>query len=411
MLVEHVVVHEYDGLPMILEDPYAYVEVALQAPPSPDFVPEPVYPEFIPFEDDVLPVVEQPLPVAVSPTGDSPGYIAESDPDEDLKEEDDKDLTEDLADYPIDRDDDDDEEEEESSRDDANDKDEDGDKDEEGEEHPALADSIPPPSVYHTTARMSIPAQAPVPFLFKADVERLLALHTPPPSPLTPLSSPLHHIPSPPLRISPSPLPASPTHSLGYRAAMIRLRAESPSTSHPLSLPPPIILLCTTVSMAMMRAAAPSTYCLAPRSMTPPSEAPLSGIQPLLPLPLPTSAPPLILPSTDRRVDVLEVLLPPRKRLCIASGPRYEIGESLSAPTARPIGGFRANYGEIAEEIPATDVVELSQRMTDFVLPCPHYFIMEKEAKLSHKAWRRSMDASDIARSEVMALRTTSTED
>ncbi|GJZ50291.1 putative reverse transcriptase domain-containing protein, partial [Tanacetum coccineum] len=324
---------------MILEDPYAYVEVALQAPPSPDFVPEPVYPEFIPFEDDVLPVVEQPLPVAVSPTGDSPGYIAESDPDEDLKEEDDKDLTEDLADYPIDRDDDDDEEEEESSRDDANDKDEDEDKDKEEEEHLALADSVPPPSVYHTTARMSIPTQAPVPFLFKADVERLLALHTPPPSPLTPLSSPLHHIPSPPLPISPSPLPASPTHSLGYRVAIIWLRAELPSTSHPLPLPPPIIL---------------------------------SWTQPLLPLPLPTSVPPLFLPSTDRRADVLEVLLPPQKRLCIAYGPRYEIGESSSAPTARPPRGFRANYDEIVEEIPATDVAELSQRMTDFVTTVRH---------------------------------------
>ncbi|GKG51602.1 hypothetical protein Tco_0541986, partial [Tanacetum coccineum] len=105
------------------------------------------------------------------------------DPNEDQKEEDDKDLAEDLADYPIDRDDDDDKEEEESSRDDANDEEEDGDKDEEGEEHPALADSIPPPSVYRTTARMSIPAQATVPFLFNADVKRLLALHTPLPSP------------------------------------------------------------------------------------------------------------------------------------------------------------------------------------------------------------------------------------
>ncbi|GKG56669.1 hypothetical protein Tco_0579993, partial [Tanacetum coccineum] len=27
--------------------------------------------EFMPFEDDVLPTVEQPLPAAVSPTGDS----------------------------------------------------------------------------------------------------------------------------------------------------------------------------------------------------------------------------------------------------------------------------------------------------------------------------------------------------
>ncbi|GKE08940.1 putative reverse transcriptase domain-containing protein [Tanacetum coccineum] len=92
--------------------------------------------------------------------------------------------------------------------------------------------------------------------------------------------------------------------------------------------------------MAMMRDVAPSTYILAPRSETPPS-----GTPPLLPIPLPTSSPPLLLPSTDCRADVPEVTLPPRKRLCIAPGPRYEIGECSSAPTARPTGGFRADYG------------------------------------------------------------------
>ncbi|GKF11367.1 hypothetical protein Tco_0049293 [Tanacetum coccineum] len=33
-----VIVHGYDGLPMIPEDPYAYVEAALKAPPSPEYV-------------------------------------------------------------------------------------------------------------------------------------------------------------------------------------------------------------------------------------------------------------------------------------------------------------------------------------------------------------------------------------
>ncbi|GJW87103.1 hypothetical protein Tco_0162443, partial [Tanacetum coccineum] len=75
------------------EDPYAYVVAAFQAPPSPDyvpgpeepkqapplpeFVPKPVYPEFMPPEDDILLAEEQPLPAAVSPTADSPGYILE----------------------------------------------------------------------------------------------------------------------------------------------------------------------------------------------------------------------------------------------------------------------------------------------------------------------------------------------
>ncbi|GJT99614.1 hypothetical protein Tco_1109953 [Tanacetum coccineum] len=247
-----------DGLPMMLEDPY--VEAALQAPPSLDYVPgseyppspvyvpyvpEPVYPEFMPLEDDVLPSEEQPLPAVVSPTADSPGYITESDPKEDL-EEDDEDPEEDPTDYPDDRDDDDDdEEEEESFGDDADDEEKD-EVEEEEEEHLAPADSVPPP-VCRTTARMSIQDQTPILFLPAAEVDRFLAISTSPPSPLTSYSSPLPQIPSPPLLVSsplpvsPPPLPASPTYPLGYRAVMIRLRAESPSTSHPLPQPSPIV--------------------------------------------------------------------------------------------------------------------------------------------------------------------------
>nr|GEZ34541.1 hypothetical protein [Tanacetum cinerariifolium] len=80
--------------------------------------------------------------------------------------------------------------------------------------------------------------------------------------------------------------------------------------SHP---PPPIALPHTKAYVAILRAAAPSTYILAPQSKIPPY-----GTPPLLPIPLPTSSPPLILPS---------------------------VGESSSAPTARPTGGFRAYYG------------------------------------------------------------------
>nr|GFC30194.1 hypothetical protein [Tanacetum cinerariifolium] len=59
-------------------------------------------------------------------------------------------------------------------------------------------------------------------------------------------------------------------------------------------------------------------------------------------------SPPLQLPSASRREDRPEVTLPPRKRLDIALGPRYEVGESSSASAARPAGGFRADYGFIA---------------------------------------------------------------
>ncbi|GKB02946.1 hypothetical protein Tco_0831035 [Tanacetum coccineum] len=318
-----------DGLPMMLEDPY--VEAALQATPSSDYVlgpeyplspvyvpyvPEPVYPEFMPPGDDVLPAEEEPLPTAVSPTADSPGYITESDSEEDLKEED-EDPEEDPADYPDVRDD---EDEEESSKDDVDDEVEDEDEE---EENPAPTDSVPPP-VHRVTARKSVRAQTTISLPLDTEVARLLTIPTPSPSPLSPLSSPLPQILSPlppilspPLPLSPPPLPASPTYPLGYRAVMIRLRAESPSTSHPLPLPSPIVLLHTRASVAMMRVAAPSTYILASQSETPPS-----GTPPVLPIPLPTPSPPLLLPSTNCSAGVSEVTLPPRKRLCIALCPR-----------------------------------------------------------------------------------------
>ncbi|GKE02203.1 hypothetical protein Tco_1390186, partial [Tanacetum coccineum] len=95
----------------------------------------------------------------------------------------------------------------------------------------------------------------------------------------------------------------------------------------------------------MMRAATPSTYILAPRSGILPSETPPSGTPPLLPIPLPTPSLPLLLPSTDCRAGVSEVTLPPRKRLCIALGLRFEVGKSSSAPSARLTRGFREDYG------------------------------------------------------------------
>ncbi|GKG15368.1 hypothetical protein Tco_0357691, partial [Tanacetum coccineum] len=171
--------------------------------------------------DDVLPAEEQPLSDAVSPTADSPGYIVDSDLEEDPEEG--------PANHPANRGDDDDDDDESSDDDD----DFEEDDDEEEEEHPALIDSVPPP-VHRVTARISIRDQPPTPFWSKAKIDRLLAI----PLPLSPLSSPIPQIPSPPLPVSspvhvlPSPLPASPTYPLGYRVAMIRLRAESPSTSH-----------------------------------------------------------------------------------------------------------------------------------------------------------------------------------
>ncbi|GJS46457.1 hypothetical protein Tco_0596578 [Tanacetum coccineum] len=382
-----------DGPPVMPEDPYAYV---------------PVYLEFMPPKDEVLPAEEQPLPTAGSPTADSPVYVPESDPEEDPEEDDDEDPKEDPADYPVDGGDDGDNEDESSDDDEDEDVDIEGDEKEE-EEHPAPADTTavallavdhapsaeetksfeteesaatpPPHPVYPVTARISIRDEPPTTLWSDTEVARLFAIPTPPPSLLSPWSSPLPQIPSPPLPpiLSPLPLspplpisspslPASPIYPLGYRAAMIRLRAEEPSISRS---PPPIILSYTR------------------------SDAPSSGTPPLLPIPLPTSSPPFHLLSTNRRADRPDVTLPPWKRLGITLGLRYEVGESSPALTARHPGGFRADYDFVAtidREImrdlerdvgyeitntwdempvdmpgaPATDDIELGRRMTEF---------------------------------------------
>nr|GEV00322.1 putative reverse transcriptase domain-containing protein [Tanacetum cinerariifolium] len=178
-------------------------------PHDPNFVPEPIYPEYIPLEDEhILPTKEQPLPPVVSPTVESPEYVAESDPEE---YEDDE--TEDgPVDYPMDGGDDGDDDDVDSSGDDAEDEDEDEeDEEEEKEEHLAPTDSavvlptdevvsspegtkpvIPPPSTNtaNTGARITIRLQAAISFPPEAEVERLLAMPTPSASPLTSLPPP-----------------------------------------------------------------------------------------------------------------------------------------------------------------------------------------------------------------------------
>nr|GEU32561.1 hypothetical protein [Tanacetum cinerariifolium] len=347
-------------------------------PPSPDYVPGPEHP---------------PLPIYV-PYVLEPAYTEFMPLEDDVFPAEEQRLP--AAVSPTTDSSDDEEKEEESSRDDSDDEEEDEGEDEEEEEHLASADSIAPPA-YCTTARMSIRALTPIPF--------------PPTDAGTPL---------------------------GYKAAMICLRAESPSTFNPLPLPLPlplpIVLPHARACMVMMRAAAPSTYIIVSRLRILPS-----GTPPLLPITLPTSSPPLLLPTTDCRADFLKVMLPHRKR---------------------PTGGFRADYGfvgimdveirrdpdkkigygiydvyedpdEIAEEIPASDVAELSQRMTDFFTTVRQdsdeiygrlddaqddrllmsgqlnllrrdrrsyartVRLMKSEARASREAWVQSMDATD----------------
>ncbi|GKF73621.1 hypothetical protein Tco_0219953, partial [Tanacetum coccineum] len=102
-----------NGPPMMPEDPYAYIMAAYEVPPSPDyipgpevplpspdyipgpelpppldFVPELMYPKYMPHEDEILLDEEQPLPAAALPTIDLPGYVPEFDPNKELEEDD-----------------------------------------------------------------------------------------------------------------------------------------------------------------------------------------------------------------------------------------------------------------------------------------------------------------------------------
>ncbi|GKE51511.1 hypothetical protein Tco_1486667 [Tanacetum coccineum] len=344
-----------------------------QAPPSPDYVPGPEH------ADDEI-----------------------SDPEADPEEDDDEDPEEDPVDYPADGGDDGDDEDEPSEDDEDDDMDIKADDD---KEHLAPADSVvvalpaadqalsaeeiepfetdesaatpPPHPAYRVTARISIPAPVPVPAWSNLEVARLLAISTPPSSPLSPWSSPLPQIPSPPLPSIPSPpLPASPPPSpicsLGYRAAMIQMRAEAAYTSHSLPLPPPFILSPTR------------------------PDAPSLGIPSPLPISVPTSSPPLLLPSTSR--------------------------ESSSAATARPAGGLRADYGFVTttdREIrrdPERDVGYGITDSWDEIVETPQGAPVSTDTELGRHMTafetrvRQDTDeiyTSDLARGEVMSLHTT----
>ncbi|GJX40807.1 putative reverse transcriptase domain-containing protein [Tanacetum coccineum] len=396
-----------DGPPIMPEDPYAYIMAAYEVPPSPDYipgpevppspdyipgpegppspdyvpgpeepeqappspvylpyVPEPVYPEYIPPKDDVFLAEEQPLHAATSPTAESPGYIPESDPEEDPEE--------DPADYPADRDDDDDEEEE--------------------EEHPAPADFVPP--VHRMTARISIRDEPSISLPPREEVERLLALTTPPPSPLTPLSSPLPQIPSPPLPI-PSPPPNSPTHIEIPKSCLPlrkRVRFASPTPSHEVG---------ESSAAGAARQDRPAIARDDPYSI---AREDLYGF-----------------------VDMVDV--PPR---CSTS---RELDYGITDTWDDLVGAI--------DEIAPTTLEGVNQRVTDLATIVEQettimYGIMEdaqddrsqlrgrvnllyrdrpvhrrlavmieRGAKMAREAWGLSMDASDYARLDVMSLRTT----
>ncbi|GJS74709.1 putative reverse transcriptase domain-containing protein [Tanacetum coccineum] len=186
-------------------DPYeeAALQAPEQAPPSPDYVPGPEYLEYLAPSDDEIPVEDQPLPTDASPIALSPGYVANSDLEEDPKEN--------PADKGYD-------EEEESFEDD--------DDEEEEEEHLAPTDSILPaidsvPSVEETEPFETNESAAtpPPPRSPQTIYVAVPTASSPPPSPLSPWSTPLPQIPSPPL-----PLPSPPLFEVGESSAAAATR-------------------------------------------------------------------------------------------------------------------------------------------------------------------------------------------
>ncbi|GJZ19005.1 hypothetical protein Tco_0555595 [Tanacetum coccineum] len=358
-----------DGPHIMPDDPYAYIMAAYGVPPSPDYIPGPEVP---PSPDYVLgpevPPSPDYIPGPEEPQSPPPlDFIPEFDPEEEL-EEDNEDPEEDPADYPADREDDDDDDDEK-----------------EEEEHPASADSVPP--VHRMTARISIRDEPSISLPPKEEIERLLALTTPPPSPLTPLSSPLPQIPSPP--------PNSPTHiEIPESCLSLRKRVHfaSPTLSHEVG---------ESSAAGFARHDRPAVAREDPYFV---ARGDLYGF-----------------------VDMVDV--PPR---CSTS---RELDYGITDTWDDLVGAI--------DEIAPTTLEGVNQRVTDLATIVEQettimYGIMEdaqddrsqlrgrvnllyrdrpvhrrlavmieREAKMAREAWGLSMDASDYARLDVISLRTT----
>ncbi|GJU48816.1 putative reverse transcriptase domain-containing protein, partial [Tanacetum coccineum] len=254
-------------------------------------------------------------------------------PEKDPKEYEDDETEDGPVDYPMDEGEDRDDDDGDSPRDDADDEDEDeeDEDEEEEEEHLASADSAvveptvelvsppegtepvtPPPSTDITTtgARITVRLQASISLPPEAEVERLLAMPTPPPSPPISLSPPsagerLARCTTPSAHSSPPPVPSPLLPSSGCPTQIQTLRIAS-----------------TQALVDAVTAALPSP--------------PLPPLPPSLYIP----------PPVDRRDDIPESERPPRKRSCLfALGPKYEVGESS---TTRPTRGRGVDYGFVS---------------------------------------------------------------
>ncbi|GKA43197.1 hypothetical protein Tco_0735921, partial [Tanacetum coccineum] len=418
--IPRVIVLGYDGLPIQpvappspdyipgLEDPQTppvpqdedeHEPMFVQAH-DPDYVLEPIYPEYIPLEDEhEFPAAEQPLPPVDSPTPESPGYVIESDPEEDPEEYEDDETKDGPVDYPMDGRDDDDGD---SSRDDAH------DEEEEEEEHLAPAAStivvpvdepvfspegtepvIPPLSTNITIgARITVQPQTSISLPPEAKVERLLAMTTPSPSPPISLSPPsagerLARCTAPPAHLSPPPVPSPLLPSSGCPTQIQTLRITS-----------------TQALIDAVTAALPSP--------------PLPPLPPSLYIP----------PPVDHRDEIPESEQPPRKR-------DTWVDPAEAVPEIAPVtlGEVNTRVTELAElhEHDTQDLYALledaqdsrsrisqrvdmdSQRvdllMGDRMTLQETVWMVEEEAYASREAWAHSIGLSQATHQELQTHR------
>ncbi|GJT57976.1 putative reverse transcriptase domain-containing protein [Tanacetum coccineum] len=306
---------------------------------------------------------DQPYAEDASPIAQSPDYVPESDPEADPEEDGDEDPEEDPIDYPADGGDDgDDEMDIEEDEDDdmdieADEEDEDDEMDveideEAEEEHlapaypvvvalPATAPSAEETEPFETDSSLLSPPPSPC-----HTVARLLAISSPPASPLSPWSSSPPQIPfpvSPPPPVLTAP-PPSPIRSLGYRAATFGGDAEGSESLRPLAAARPA---------GGFRADYGFVATMDRQTRRDPERYVGYGI-------------------TDSWDEVVETLP----------------GAPVSTDTE-----LGAHMREFESMI---DVAISNTRQ-----------LMETEAGMSREAWGRTMDASDLAHGGVISLRTT----
>nr|GFA64420.1 hypothetical protein [Tanacetum cinerariifolium] len=285
---------------------------------------------------------------------------AESDPEEDPKEYEDDETEDGPVDYPMDREDDGDDNDSDSSGDDADDEDE--DKEEDEEEHLAPTGS----AVVIPTDELLFPPKGTKPVI-------------PPCSTDTTTTGAMIIV-----RLQA-------VISFPPEAEVERLLAMPTSSPSPLaSLSPP------SAGERLARCTAPDAS----------------------PLPPPLHMP----PPADRRDDILETEMPPRKRLCLSTlGSRYEVKESSIARPTKEVGyGIKDAWIDPTETVPKIAPMtvgedsrtRISQRvdvdsqrvdllMKDMIAHQETIQIVKDEAYVAREAWAHLIGLSQAVYFEL----------